>query len=111
MHTFLMNVATLKNRRFIGAIRVNGIVTATTLPFSSRNVAARAGFALKSDMMRADHAEQLAVAAESHAQRIAALSDADYYIASQTDALSFDPDSVSASTGRVIKTQKDECPF
>lgn len=52
MHTYLMNVATLRNGRFVGAIRVNGTITATTMPFANRNTAARAGFSLKSDLMR-----------------------------------------------------------
>jgi hypothetical protein len=52
MHTVLMNVTTLRNGRFVGVVRVDGIVTATTLPFTSRNTAARVGFSLKSDRMR-----------------------------------------------------------
>jgi hypothetical protein len=52
MHTLVMNVVTLRNGRYIGAIRVNGTITATTLPFVNRNTAAREGFSLKSDLMR-----------------------------------------------------------
>jgi hypothetical protein len=47
-----VNVAKLRDGRYVGAIKVDGTITVTTLPSRNRNTAALEGFSLKADLSR-----------------------------------------------------------